>query len=183
MANTVFGLRPPRSQRTVETSFTVAKSSMLHHQYEGCLILGALCNYRWARLCYKDQTCTAHIYDKRQSHEARNLDIGIDDPQNTFRFLHHIELEFDKGKLMILPYGTETGTVGDEQTYFYQVHVQNALQNQAVLEVAQRATYESALIYGPPVRLPSGRNLEFQHLDKLVFKAGRVYMRCLFEKA
>eukprot|EP00971_Amphidinium_carterae_P224351 4450840-Amphidinium_carterae.2 len=51
------------------------------------------------------------------------------------------------------------------------------------LEVAQRATYESALIYGPPVSLPWGETLEFQHLDKLVFKAGRVYMRCLFEKA
>ena len=183
LTDTVFGLRPPRSQRIVETSWDVAQNSMRHHRYDGCLILGAWYDYGWASVWYRSQTCTAHIYDKRQSHEAMNLHIGVDAPQNTFRFLHHIVLEFDNGKLMILPYGTKSGSIGDEETYRYQIHVQSDLKYQTVREVWQRATHESALTYGPEVCDEWGRPLYFGQLDNVVFEAGRVYMRALFEKA
>mmetsp|Transcript_228 Transcript_228/g.339 ORF Transcript_228/g.339 Transcript_228/m.339 type:complete len:367 (+) Transcript_228:74-1174(+) len=180
VTETVFGIRPPPTVRTQESLAYVAQRSIDHHRYSGCQVLASLFGYHQWALRYR--ACTAHIYDKRHKHEASALGFDVDAAQNTFRLQDHIELEFDTGRLMILPVRTTTGHIGDGETYLYQIHVQEELREEPIQHI-RIATRDTPLEYHGAILDWHNEPILFKELHQLEFRAGRVYMRALYEKA
>ena len=100
-----------KSVRTVETDVEVRQACVEHHgRVKECLILRHL--HKESATWYSNNICTAHIYNKDHDAPAQTMGFEVNDPKNTLLLLRHFELEFDRGRLMLMP--VEVGQAAEE---------------------------------------------------------------------
>eukprot|EP00971_Amphidinium_carterae_P023873 470753-Amphidinium_carterae.1 len=182
----VFAL-PAETPRTTATFEAVASACKTHHNSNGCLVLKALFGTELSDR-YAYNACTAHIYNKSMRTQFMALTRqDVDHPKNTFRLLQHVEYQFDKGNLMILP--VRHDWLSD--TFLYQMHVHESVKDEVISIVRRPQNRKEELQKTGPVCVPvfyAGlppwySTITFGYLHEKCFEASRVFMRSLFEKA
>ena len=174
-----------KSVRTVETDVEVRQACVEHHgKVKECLILRHLhgASAKW----YSYNICTAHIYNKDHDAAAQTMAFDVSDPKNTLLLLRHFELEFDRGRLMLMP--VEVGEVGqtaeEPLSLVLKVYIHDELKAENVWTVSivdrNYVWYETVQVWG---RRGGWRSLTFNDLHLKTFNAAPVYMRSLFLKA
>ncbi|CAE7884643.1 unnamed protein product [Symbiodinium microadriaticum] len=146
-----------------------------------CLILRHLHgeSAKW----YSRNICTAHIYNKDHDAAAQTLPFDVNDPKNTLLLLRHFELEFDRGRLMLMP--VEVGQTAEEPlSLVLKVYIHDELKAENVWTVS---IIDRNYVWHEEVKVKSRtgrwRSLTFNDLHGRTFNAAPVYMRSLFLKA
>ena len=169
------GLIPRATSRDTSVPQEIKTTMLQFYKTRNCVILRKLLlkgidatelHQRKMQACYP--AVHAHIIPQAQNGTVRFLGIGVDDPQNALPLFKHIELEWDRGNIALIPMA---GTV------------EGAHLN--VLVLVAHSLHNTKMCYADNGKVMDGQhvgNMTFRHIHNVTISfepEARPYVRCL----